>query len=906
MAYNPFDMFRRNQKTLFAILTVFIMFMFVLNFGQGDFFQWVPQWLGSRKHTGEIVAVVDGSKLYESELSRKQTDRVLANEFMTRAASVASQNMEQYVRTGLASATPTSKAAVDEMLQARGLLFGGNQQFAQFAQQMYQASEQRLTEEVKKDNLSKDDQDLLRNAVALMSLDTTNAAASRFGYFFNQPNRTRKDEYEYALWMHKADKLGIRIAADDVPDLLAKEFNGRFADADFKDLEDKYLGRKNGYTRERLYAALADEFKVRAAQSVVLGPQTLKVSNPGTQAVSSPYDAFRFYREQCDAATFGVISVPVENYIPQVTGSPTAAEIQELFTKHRNEEPDPTKDRPGFREPRKLKFEWMEVRGDEPFYKTASVDALRKAEVQAKAALFLVPPMGLATWTQVAAVGAAALPEPALTRAYDDYKNRFKVEIDANMFPSFFGSAKLTGADVLKPGNLVAAAAASAGSLLTFGSPFTAGLVFEQRAAMEDRNIRARAGAAFLSNPFLPGAGVGWAAGAFGAAVAAMPLPLPVTAMKAELGTKVQAELARRLAEEDLDKFKLEMSKLGTQKDKDKAKAETKAYLNAFVKERGFKLGASKEFQTEYSVNDDEGLKPLKEKMLKGMGLSDAPVRFGRELFYEPDPRQQMNPLDRNARRNYIPAVSYYKPESYPDSNFQIRDGEPNYVIWRTEEIKADAPKSPEAAKAKIELAWKRKKARELAEKAANELAVKAGAKGTLSGAIDMNVRQLHTEYQMQFATPESRERTQYFLLNDVTPFPGKSPGAFSAGRMDPSPYTLRPSKNLPYPTQPMLDKLMKTKDKPFATTFVEADLGKDVYYVVTLLNRKELEARDFLDNVYPGLDPQFAGAINGRRQAEDGRKAREQAVNLLKVEFKVEKENAERLSDKASSSDSE
>jgi hypothetical protein len=35
MAYNPFNIFRRNQKALFAVLTVFIMIMFTLQSGDG-------------------------------------------------------------------------------------------------------------------------------------------------------------------------------------------------------------------------------------------------------------------------------------------------------------------------------------------------------------------------------------------------------------------------------------------------------------------------------------------------------------------------------------------------------------------------------------------------------------------------------------------------------------------------------------------------------------------------------------------------------------------------------------------------------------------------------------------------------------------------------------------------------
>jgi hypothetical protein len=35
MAYNPFNIFRRNQKAIFAVVTVFIMFTFVLSSGLG-------------------------------------------------------------------------------------------------------------------------------------------------------------------------------------------------------------------------------------------------------------------------------------------------------------------------------------------------------------------------------------------------------------------------------------------------------------------------------------------------------------------------------------------------------------------------------------------------------------------------------------------------------------------------------------------------------------------------------------------------------------------------------------------------------------------------------------------------------------------------------------------------------
>ncbi|MGL4421586.1 MAG: hypothetical protein ACRCZF_13035, partial [Gemmataceae bacterium] len=61
--------------------------------------------------------------------------------------------------------------------------------------------------------------------------------------------------------------------------------------------------------------------------------------------------------------------------------------------------------------------------------------------------------------------------------------------------------------------------------------------------------------------------------------------------------------------------------------------------------------------------------------------------------------------------------------------------------------------------------------------------------------------------------------------------------------------------------------------------------------------------ANSFYDMAYPGTDPQFAAAVNSRRQVEERRKAREQALTLLKTEFRVEKENTKKLADKADSS---
>ena len=96
MAFNPFNVFRRNQKMLFAILTVVVMFMFVLSSGLGggaDFFDWLPRLIGSKARSGDVLATLDGSKVYESDLQRVHTKRTLANQYMTTAGFLARENL---------------------------------------------------------------------------------------------------------------------------------------------------------------------------------------------------------------------------------------------------------------------------------------------------------------------------------------------------------------------------------------------------------------------------------------------------------------------------------------------------------------------------------------------------------------------------------------------------------------------------------------------------------------------------------------------------------------------------------------------------------------------------------------------------------------------------------------------
>src|SRR5438067_13431178 len=98
MAFHPFRSFRKHQKTLLACVTIMAMFTFVLCSGiggiGGDFAGWVLSFLGGKGKTPE-VAKLYGKKLDTQNLMELRQQRLMANQFMETAASVAAGNVNQ-------------------------------------------------------------------------------------------------------------------------------------------------------------------------------------------------------------------------------------------------------------------------------------------------------------------------------------------------------------------------------------------------------------------------------------------------------------------------------------------------------------------------------------------------------------------------------------------------------------------------------------------------------------------------------------------------------------------------------------------------------------------------------------------------------------------------------------------
>ncbi len=268
--------------------------------------------------------------------------------------------------------------------------------------------------------------------------------------------------------------------------MTAEEFNNARA----------ALNRRGGFTEDDLYSALDAEFRVRAAQSAVLG-QTAVRGGPLSRLPDAPYDYYQFYKDQTANARFGVVSIPVENYLPLVTATPTEGELRDIFRKYRDKEPNPALPTPGLREPRRLKLGYLEAKGNEPFYKAAASDALPKIEANLKLLAALSPALGgTSVANALAAVSVLNESDTQLQKEYQSAQQQFRRELESEFYvkPALtYSAVQVIDTSVTKPVNLVLTVGAVAGSFLTNGTPLTAGLVLETIAANFDRQARAAA-----------------------------------------------------------------------------------------------------------------------------------------------------------------------------------------------------------------------------------------------------------------------------------------------------------------------------------------------------------------------------------------------------------------------------
>src|SRR5208337_5532278 len=79
--------------------------------------------------------------------------------------------------------------------------------------------------------------------------------------------------------------------------------------------------------------------------------------------VVTPYDVYSSYRDQNERVGAKIVEIPVDSFLSKVS-EPAASEVQALYDKYKDVLPDPARETPGFKIPRRVQLEILSLDGN--------------------------------------------------------------------------------------------------------------------------------------------------------------------------------------------------------------------------------------------------------------------------------------------------------------------------------------------------------------------------------------------------------------------------------------------------------------------------------------------------------------------------------------------------------------
>lgn len=376
MAFNPFESFRKNSKALLALLTIFIMFVFVLSsgIGGGDFFDWLTRQFGGKDSRGAEMGEIDGHEYHAQDLQEVRQQRMAANVFMIAAINEADamllNQIEQDLKNNLIRKEEIKqdlevvKRRITQTIQFAQILGQSQEQiagdFAQMSAMMYAAANDPLLND--RDHAAEK-----RNLRRASKVYDHYAMIVGFGgrlFFGEIPNQNDQQALEYLAVLKEADKMDLKFTEDDVKKMIADETDGVLNDEATARRVDDAVRRDIKMTPEKILRAIGQEYRMRTVLGIMRGRNTMP-------AAQTPYEFYEFYKDKCTPVRFELADISVEKYIPLVKAEPTDKEIRELYDLFARVEWDPAKATPGFKEPRKAKVEYIGIDDTLPLYQKA-------------------------------------------------------------------------------------------------------------------------------------------------------------------------------------------------------------------------------------------------------------------------------------------------------------------------------------------------------------------------------------------------------------------------------------------------------------------------------------------------------------------------------------------------------
>ncbi len=676
-----------------------------------------------------------------------------------------------------------------------------------------------------------------------------------------------QDTLDFYLLLKKAEQLGINYSPEGIVDLIAHDTLGRLGD-DLKgalpiERQLRDGDRMGDFTHDWLIEAIGNEYRARdtlaALQGMtratasaemrarnplalfLLGGDADKTPIPGALNTASalpgavtPYEFFEFYKDRCSEHTFDMLEVSAEDFLSQVKGEPTPRERIALFNKYRGELPDPSKERPGFKEPRKVKLEYVALDATSKRI-TEAIPKLHAAET------FLWASAGAMDGNPMAALMTAS--RSTLDRTLP-IQEEVRKKMDANLsryqdFEQYYFTPR--NVSVYRPETIVGLLGALGGypSQTAAAAAVSLPLRYAERHDLKTR-------VPFLLQawltPFNPTMGNALGMPAF--AYALNPKLPPVGLYLKEVTETARKNERRKLLQDDIQELRTKLFKiqsdngLFTQRQPDKAtiekvRAEAKKFMMEWLKNRGLKPTGNSQPEDKFALVSDPALKVLNDLAAKEPDGSNSLVN--RLFTVDPQTGQPVS------------GVEPYEPFWFPGEPSGESLDKPNYLVWVAEEKSPNAYPSLENADRqtngemtkRVVHAWKLEKARALAKAEADRISeqVRSIAKEASSNpeGVIRQLRDLAAEKKLRTIVLPGLAMLKF--EHEAT---RAAPGSYSPPKIDKSQVT--------YPTADFADQLLELRKQPVGGVTVLPDAPQSHYYVACEISRQEKNVDQFRD----------------------------------------------------------
>jgi hypothetical protein len=847
MAFNPFHRFRKHQKVIFAVMAIVCMFVFVLQFaaGRGDPLQRLMDWFGARRNQGEVVTTLYSKKVYQGDLERLSFDRQMANEFIMEVVVRAQIFGSEEVQKTLANLDPAQKAVIDSVQRDQNRRRQSDQ--VRMNPQMARLSLPPMSEEEINQTMAFDAGNLVQLQKTLESNQKEEQARAvgsllagiRFEAWQREPGRTRDQLYmggtrktedllDFLVWKHQADRLGIVLTEADVRKAINQEAGETvLAGESFRDdpLTRAFLGNRNygraAVTDAQLVQALTDEYRVAFAKEAILGKgdgarayrdlgEPEEVHQVPT--LVTPADFLKYFRKERTTLNVALLPVPVSHFLDQVKGEPSEQDLKDLYDRYKTQEPSPERDRPGFKEPRRVRVAYVTAKPDSTFYKDmAARVATLSRPMMALGATANSFAGGVDLASRATAIAAPLTLDLAVLEQYETFRNeeRFQMSMGFGVTPAI--------ADPTQRALAEASRALGLGSALD--GPLAVVMGKAGAEALYRQSVARKASAAVLA---------ALSPAPLGAAAIPLPFayaPLPLEALKPSLEERARTSLAAKLLQDNLKAFAEELVKLKTKPD------EVAKYVEKAVKDFGLEEHAMTDSRTVYTIAEDPALKPFKEAFdrANAIELPGRPKPDFAKMFFEA--QGTYDPMAWAAAGGFLGKTS--------DPLFWFFVPKEPILFWRTED-KAPRERTFADARADVVKAWRTEQARRLARKEAERIQKELKTRGSPVDAVNfLREQNLGSEVFELTGVAHLVKPTHEVLFGQARQYRPYQP----------------PEDKIRYPRDTFVDQLLNMKSK--GDSVVLRDKPEANFYVAVLLDRSEPSIKEFYE-VYHDfrLDP--------------------------------------------------